>query len=231
LEWDYTLSDLEVHNLSLNKKREKQHLMQNITSSRSWPAAGLFVATLALIANSYQAPAQSGASPATTAASVTATNRPIPVHILAGYDADKAVAGTNWLAGDKFFADGQTIDRPGIAIVATTNSGPAVIYQAERYSMSKFTYAPVPNGDYTVKLHFCETYDGITGPGERVFGFEVKGDGPAVKDFDVYAAAGGGLKPVVKSVPITVTNQTIEVLFNSQVENPQINAVEIFSGR
>jgi hypothetical protein len=59
----------------------------------------------------------------------------------------------------------------------------------------------------------------------------VKGDGPAVKNFDVYATAGGALKPVVKTVPITVTNQTIEVEFTSQVENPQINAIEIYSGR
>jgi len=51
-----------------------------------------------------------------------------------------------------------------------------------------------------------------------------------VKDFDVYATAGGALKPVVKTVPITVTNRMVEVIFSSQVENPQINAIEIFSG-
>jgi endoglucanase len=207
--------------------------MQNKTSSRAWLVAALITATLSLIAGSHPAMAQSaGASPApTSAASATSTNRPIPVHILAGYSADKTVGGTNWLAGDKFFPDGQTIERPDISIVTNANTGPAVIYQAERYSMSKFTYAPVPNGDYTIKLHFCETFDGITDKGQRVFGYAVKGDGPAVKDFDVYATAGGALKPVVKTVPITVTNQTIEVEFTSQVENPQINAIEIFSGR
>jgi endoglucanase len=212
--------------------------MQNNTSSKAWPIAGLIAATLALIASSHQAPAQSAGTstaPVTTAtastASVTSTNRPIPVHILAGYSANKAIAGTNWLAGDKFFPDGEILERPDISIATNTNTGPAVIYQAERYSMSKFTYAPVPNGDYTVKLHFCETFDGITDKGQRVFGYAVKGDGPAVKDFDVFATAGGALKPVVKTVPITVTNRTIEVTFASQVENPQINAIEIFSGR
>jgi hypothetical protein len=212
--------------------------MQNKTSSRAWPVASLITATLALIASSHQAPGQSpggSTSPATTAAasaaSATSTNRPIPVHILAGYGANKTIAGTNWLAGDKFFPDGDVIERPDIAIVTNTNTGPAVIYQAERYSMSKFTYAPVPNGDYTIKLHFCETFDGITGTGQRVFGYAVKGDGPPVKDFDVFATANGALKPVVKTVPITVTNRTIEVEFTPNVENPQINAIEILSGR
>jgi hypothetical protein len=212
--------------------------MQNKTLSRAWPVASLITATIALVASSHQAPAQSpgtSTSTATTAAasatSATSTNRPIPVHILAGYGADKTVAGTNWLAGDKFFPDGDVIERPDITIVINTNTGPAVIYQAERYSMSKFTYAPVPNGDYTIKLHFCETFDGITGTGQRVFGYAVKGDGPPVKDFDVFATAGVALKPVVKTVPITVTNHTVEVEFTPQVENPQINAIEIFSGR
>lgn len=206
--------------------------MHNIISSVAWPIAGLV-----LIAGSHQAMAQSSGTstaPATTAAAsavpATSTNRPIPVHILAGLNANKTIGGTNWIAGDKFFADGEILERPDITIATSTNTAPAAIYQAERYSMTKFTYAPVPNGDYTVKLHFCETFDGITGAGQRIFGYAVKGDGPAVKNFDVYATAGGALKPVVKTVPITVTNRTIEVEFSSQVENPQINAIEIYPG-
>jgi hypothetical protein len=235
---DGTLSGLSVQNRSLNQKPEEILHMQIRKSSRTRSFAGIIAATIALIASNHQVLAQSAGtstSPATTAsastASVTSTNRPIPVHILAGLGANKTMGGTNWLAGDKFFPDGQTIERPDISIATNSSTGPAVIYQAERYSMSKFTYAPVPNGDYTIKLHFCETFEGITGAGQRLFGYAVKGDGPAVKDFDVYATAGGALKPVVKTVPITVTNQTIEVEFTSQVENPQINAIEIFSGR
>lgn len=216
---------------------KKKFRMQNRASSRAWLVAKLAVAILALTGSSYPALAQtsgtSGSSSATapaSAASVTATNLPVPVHILAGYGADKTIAGTNWVAGDKFFPDGSVIERPDIAIVTNTSTGPAAIYQAERYSMSKFSYTPVPNGEYTLKLHFCETFEGITGAGGRVFGYTVKGDGPPVKDFDVFASAGGALKPVVKTVPITVTNHTVEVDFTPQVENPQINAIELYSG-
>jgi hypothetical protein len=201
--------------------------MQTKTLSQALPVARLIAATLALVCGSHSALAQSAGA---ATASGTSTNRPVPVHILAGYGADKTIAGTNWITGDKLFADGDVIERPDITIVTNTNTGPAVIYQAERYSMTKFTYAPVPNGDYTIKLHFCETFEGITEKGQRVFGYAVKGDGPPVKDFDVFAAAGGALKPVVKTVPITVTNRTVEIEFTPQVENPQINAIEIYSG-
>lgn len=190
--------------------------------------AGVITATLALAGG--QLLAESTPTNATGVATIS-TNCPIPVHILAGYSDNKTIGGTNWIAGDKFFADGQTLERSDAAIATSTNTGPAVIYQAERYSMTKFTYAPIPNGEYTLKLHFCETFDGITGAGQRTFGYTIKGNGSAVKDFDVYATAGGPLKPVVKTVPITVTNRAVEIEFTSQVENPQINAIEILSGR
>jgi len=61
--------------------------------------------------------------------------------------------------------------------------------------------------------------------------YAVKGDGPPVKDFDLSASVVGALKPVVKTVPITVPNRTFEVEFTPQVENLQINAIEILSGR
>src|SRR5690349_4085404 len=78
--------------------------------------------------------------------------------------------GVVWLA-DQGFTDGDTIDRTGIVVANTKTPS---IYAAERYSMSAFSLK-VPNGKYTVKLHFAETYEGISGAGERVFSFNVEG--------------------------------------------------------
>jgi len=83
----------------------------------------------------------------------------------------------------------------------------------------------VPNGKYVVRLHFAETFDGITGPGERVFSFNVQGQ--EFKDFDVWVKAGGPLKAYVETVPIEVTDGKIKVTFTPKVENPQICAIEI----
>lgn len=90
--------------------------------------------------------------------------------------------------------------------------------------MDSFTY-PVANGKYLVKLHFCETYDGIDGVGQRVFSFNVQGR--EIKDFDVWAKAGGGLKAYVESIPVEVKDGNFKITFTSNVENPQINGIEI----
>jgi len=83
----------------------------------------------------------------------------------------------------------------------------------------------LPNGKYLVKLYFAETYEGISGPGERVFSFTVQGR--EFKDFDVWAKAGGFNRAYIESVPVEVTNGEIRITFTPKVQNPQINAIEI----
>ncbi len=79
--------------------------------------------------------------------------------------------GVIWQA-DTGFADGETIARPELEILLTKTPS---LYRAERYSMTKFTQA-LPNGKYTVRLHFAETFEGITKVGERIFSFNVEGN-------------------------------------------------------
>lgn len=128
--------------------------------------------------------------------------------------------GVVWQA-DKGFADGDTIDRPGLAIANTKTPS---LYRAERYSMTAFHW-PLPPGKYTVKLHFAETYEGIYGAGERIFSFKV--EDREFKDFDVWKKAGGALRAHVETVDVEVTDGSLDLTFTPQVENPQINALEI----
>jgi len=134
----------------------------------------------------------------------------------------KDAEGNVWLA-DQGFEGGQTIERPDIQIANTKSPD---LYRSEHYSMDSFSW-PVPNGKYTVKLHFAETFEGITGPGQRVFSFNVQGK--EFKDFDVWVKAGGPLKAYVETVPVEVTDGKIKVTFTPKVENPQICAIEIIS--
>jgi Malectin domain len=161
--------------------------------------------------------------PATTAAPAVpaAATMAMPIRIKTGVTegfTDKN--GNAWLP-DQGFADGETIERPDLTIA---NAADPRIYQAERYSMTKFTQA-LPNGKYTVKLHFCETYEGIAGPGERVFSFNVQGR--EFKDFDVWAKTGGALRAYVETVPVEITDGTLVITFTPNVENPEINGIEI----
>ncbi|MEO7599996.1 MAG: malectin [Opitutus sp.] len=147
----------------------------------------------------------------------------LPIRIKTGVTAPLTdETGTVWLA-DQGFADGETIDRSGTKIANTKTPS---VYGAERYSMSKFSYA-VPNGKYVVKLHFAETYEGITAAGERVFGFNV--EGREFNDFDVFAKAGGALKAYVETVEVEVTDEKLDITFTSKTENPEINGIEIIA--
>jgi hypothetical protein len=129
-------------------------------------------------------------------------------------------SGTVWQA-DQGFDGGETVERPDAPI---TNTKEPKLYQSEHYSMNSFS-CKIPNGKYTAKLHFAETYEGISGAGERVFSFNVQGH--AFKDFDVFAKAGGANRAYVETVPVEVTDGQFKIVFTSNVENPQINAIEI----
>lgn len=146
------------------------------------------------------------------------------VRIKAGPSASlKDSDGNVWLP-DQGFVDGETAERTDLQIA---NTKTPAIYLSERYSMTAFSH-PVPNGKYTVKLHFAETYDGITGAGQRVFSFNVEGH--EFKDFDVWVKAGGGLRAYVETVNVEVTDGKLDITFTSNIENPEINGIEIIPG-
>ena len=156
-------------------------------------------------------------------AAVTSAPMPaLPVHIKPGPSASFTDADGNVWLPEQGFVDGDTTERPDVQIA---NTKTPAIYQSERYSMSSFSY-PLPNGKYIVKLHFCETYEGIQGPGDRVFSFNVQGK--EFKDFDVWVKAGGFLRAYIETVNVEVTNGKLDITFTPKVENPQINGIEIY---
>jgi hypothetical protein len=129
--------------------------------------------------------------------------------------------GNIWLS-DQGFADGDTAERGSdMQIANTKDSG---IYRTERYGMTSFSYK-LPNGKYTVKLHFAETYEEITGPGQRVFTFNVAGH--EFKDFDVFAKAGGAKTAYVETVNVDITDGKLDITFTTNVQSPEINGIEI----
>ena len=106
-------------------------------------------------------------------------------------------------------------------IAGTRDAG---LFTSEHFSMSAFS-CKIPNGKYLAKLYFAETYEGITGAGQRVFSFSVQGR--QVKDFDVWAKAGGPRRAYIETVPVEVTNGEFRIVFTPKVENPAIKAIEI----
>jgi len=123
---------------------------------------------------------------------------------------------------DEGFQGGSTIDRdPDLAIVGTEDRA---LFLTEHYAMDAFS-CKVPNGRYIAKLYFAETFEGIYGPGERVFSFNVQGK--EFKDFDIWVKAGGPNRAYIETVPVEVTNGEFRITFTFQQENPAINAIEL----
>jgi hypothetical protein len=156
--------------------------------------------------------------PAAPVAPVAAAGPTIRINAGADFtDAD----GNVWLS-DRGFEGGDVASRDAdLKIENTTN--PA-LYRTEHWGMSSFTQ-PLPNGKYGVKLHFAETWEGVSGPGERVFSFNVEGQ--EFRDFDVWVKAGGRQRAYIETVNATVTDGKLDITFEANVDNPEINAIEI----
>ena len=155
------------------------------------------------------------------AAAKKATKNAAAIRIEAGGGAYTDSNGNAWLA-DQGFSGGENADRgDGMQIENTKDQ---TIYRTEHWGMSSFSQA-VPNGKYTVKLHFAETWEGITGTGQRVFSFNVEGQ--EFKDFDVWAKAGGKQKAYIETVDVEVTDGKLDISFVTDKDNPEINGIEI----
>ena len=136
-------------------------------------------------------------------------------------DPVKDSAGNIWEA-ESGFEGGDVVARD--ADLAIGNTKTPEVYRTEHYRMTSFTRA-LPNGKYTVKLHFAETYDEITDAGQRVFTVDV--NGTEIKDLDIVKEAGGAKKALVKVVPVTITNGKLSITFTPKAQSTSINGIEI----
>jgi hypothetical protein len=110
----------------------------------------------------------------------------------------------------------------------------AELYREERYG--HFSYAvPVPPGTYTVNLHFAETFffpfaamTGCRGPGCRVFDVTCNGE-VLLRDLDVFQAAGGAFRPLVRTFRGLQPNGQGKLLlsFSPSVNYAEVRAIEV----
>ncbi|MDQ8188179.1 malectin domain-containing carbohydrate-binding protein [Pelagicoccus sp. SDUM812002] len=133
-------------------------------------------------------------------------------------------SGAVWSA-DFGFNTGSSYSN-GVAIAGTTDDA---LYQTERWDAGaapelQYSFA-LADGDYLVRLHFAEIYNGIVASGQRVFGIVVEGS-TFDASFDIFEAAGFGTSHVVE-VQATVVGGSLEIDFLHVTENPKVNAIEV----
>lgn len=161
-------------------------------------------------------------TPAAATPAATTPQKAGVIRIKAGLSAPFTDSNGNVWQAEQGFTGGDVVERDSSTVIANTKD--SQLYLTEHYGMEAFSCS-LPNGKYLAKLHFAETFEGVSGPGERVFSFTVQGR--EFKNFDVWAKAGGSNRAYVESVPVEVKDGKFTITFTSNVENPMINAIEI----
>jgi predicted alpha-1,2-mannosidase len=151
---------------------------------------------------------------------------PLPIRIVCG--SDEAVSN---FVPDPNMLFGESNQGRSTVDVSVPNAAPEEVYQSERYGKD-FTYTfTVPKGQqYHIRLHFAEVFD--NGAGQRVENIQINGQ-PVLKDFDIFTAAGGMDKAVVKDFAHISPDANGNVLVRvtaapaSPDQNAKISGIEI----
>jgi len=135
-----------------------------------------------------------------------------------------------WVSGGFRYAKS-----PAPAITGVTAPADAALYQTEwtggqtnGVPVGSVAFAftvPVANGDYRVRLHFAENVQ--TAAGKRVFDVNLEGGPVELSGFDIFAAAGGQNRALVREFPVSVTDGAVSISFIRRVENAKISGIEI----
>lgn len=154
---------------------------------------------------------------------------PSAIRINAGGNTFTA-SGSRQFIADTYYGG---IDRTGfISSGDILNTTDDVLYRTER-SATSFNYSiPVQNGTVNVVLHFAETWwgapgRGTGGAGKRMFNVDIEGS-RKLTNYDIYAKAGGAMKAMQETIPITVTDGMLNINFLSgSADMPQVSAIEV----
>jgi hypothetical protein len=107
-------------------------------------------------------------------------------------------------------------------INGTTNQ---TIYKSARLGSNGFTISyPVANGNYTLRLHFCEFWRNSAG--FNVFNVSVQGT-QVLTNFDVWVTAGGRYNAYYQDFPVSITNGVLTITTTKITGDTMLNAFEL----
>jgi len=156
-----------------------------------------------------------------------------PIRLAARLDTFTDADGKSW-GPDNYYTRGRLIRQA----VPPRASGFPELLRSERYG--NFSYAiPVPEGSYTLSLHFAETMFSpfapstiCRGPGCRVFDVSCNGR-ELLHQFDIFQQAGGAFLPVVRTFHGLRPNGQGKLLisFSPSVNYAEVRAIEVVDER
>ncbi|MBC7915786.1 MAG: hypothetical protein H7Y07_16880 [Pyrinomonadaceae bacterium] len=147
----------------------------------------------------------------------TPTTNTVVFAVNAGGSGFTASNGISYLS-DRNFTGGYTYKTSS----SISNTSDDALYQSERYG--KFSYAiPVSDGTYEVTLKLAELYQAASGRRQ----FDIRFEGiEQVSNLDLFAVTGkNNAYDLVKTV--TVTDGTLNILFNTDIDNAKVSAFHV----
>ena len=143
----------------------------------------------------------------------------LPIRVICG--SDEAAGG---FEPDPNMVDGAVNSTHSAVDTSASGAAPPAVYQSERYGQDFAYHFAVPTDrKYHVRLHFAEVFD--DGAGRRIENIELNGK-PVLTNFDIFVAAGGMNKAVVKEFHDVAPNSegSIVIRISSPTTSPDRNA-------
>ena len=150
-----------------------------------------------------------------------------PVVTASGYQIDCGGAAASPFAADGFVKGGGTYKSGAtVSTVGVTSPAPQAVYQSERYGNFTYTLTGLtPNAPYILRLHFAEIY--WNKKGARLFNVAANKQS-LLANFDVFDAAGGKNKAIVKTFMTTTDSSgTVTIVFSTVKDNAKVSGIEL----
>jgi glucose/arabinose dehydrogenase/uncharacterized protein involved in tolerance to divalent cations len=157
--------------------------------------------------------------------------KPFSLYINAGgKEAFTDSLGKLWLK-DSFYNNGGKSETVPNSIPTIYGTGDDFLYTTGRYDPAggkalKYEI-PVPNGEYTLILHFAEIYSQTMFVGARVFGVLIEQS--LAMTVDIYGEV-GPFTALKKTAFTKVKDGILSIEFVHDKENPKISAIEVLEG-
>lgn len=149
-----------------------------------------------------------------------------PIYINAGTSSPYTDSSNIVWAPDDFYNIGNNYYKRNLDIKTTSD---AEIYRSHRWDSSKLPNLqyniPVSEGEYTVRLHFCETFSRANSVGYRVFNVAMEGD-IVFENVDIFAEV-GLYSAMTLTTTVNVVDGALTIDFLHIVQNPLVSAIEI----
>ncbi|MES2921281.1 MAG: glycosyl hydrolase [Verrucomicrobiota bacterium] len=162
-----------------------------------------------------------GESANSSEASVTAFGPP-----LMAVNCGSSTAVGSFVADIGYLGGTSSTNTAAIGTTGVVSPAPEAVYQRYRFGNFSYTLGSLtPGASYKVRLHFAELY--WTAAGSRTSNVTINGT-QVLTNFDVYAAAGGKDKAVIREFTVTANaSGQVVITFATTKDNAICNGIEI----